>query len=221
MKGVSLILVMALMPMACSHLPEIRAPEDGSAAWLTASCGAVFPQGQWQLVHAIEIFPPVGSKQTVLGIVRIASEQRTLHWVLMTIEGLVLFEADFDGAITVRRALPPMDRPGMAEGMLQDLSLLFLPPEKPCLAAGSSGDGARICRYPSGDQGRQDIILEPDGGWEVRLYSQGSHLTRTIGPVSGQNLHESGLPSQVTLTAHGLMGYELRMSLLEAVPLGK
>jgi hypothetical protein len=219
MKIASLILFMALMPVACSHLPEIHALKDSSTASRTAACSAIFPQGQWQFVHAIEIFPPVGPKQTVLGITQISSEKRTLHWVLMTIEGLVLFEADFDGAITVQRALPPLDRPGMAEGMFQDISLLFLPPKDPCVAAGFSKDAAWICRYPSTDRGHQDIVLQPDGGSEIRLYSRDNRLTRTVGPLPGKDHHAGGQPSQVTLKAYGLMGYELRMSLIEAVSL--
>jgi hypothetical protein len=221
MKIASLILFMALMPVACSHLPEIRALKDSSTASRTAACSAIFPQGQWQFVHAIEIFPPLGSKQTVLGVIQISSEQRTLHWVLMTIEGLVLFEADFDGAITVQRALPPLDRPGMAEGMLQDISLLFLPPTDPGIAAGYSKDGAWICRFPSTDRGCQDIVLQPDGGSEIRLYNRNNRLTRTVGPIAGKDHRAGGPPSRVTLKAYGLMGYELRMSLIEAVSLGK
>jgi hypothetical protein len=221
MKIASLILLMALMPVACGHLPEIRALEDSSTASRTAACSAIFPQGQWQFVHAVEIIPPMGSKQTVLGIIQVSSVPRTLHWVLMTIEGLVLFEADFDGAITVQRALPPLDRPGMAEGMLQDISLLFLPPKEPCIAAGDSKDGAWICRYPCTDGGCQDIVLQPDGDSKIRLYSRDNRLTRTVGPIPGKDHHAGGLPSQVTLKAHGLMGYELRLSLIEAVSLGK
>ena len=133
MKIVRLMLFMVLMPVACGHLPEIRTVDDSTTAGRTAACADIFPRGQWQLVHAIEIFPPAGSKQTVLGIIQISSEQRTFRCVLMTIEGLVLFEADFDGAVTIQRAIPPLDKPGMAEGMLQDISLLFLHPNSPAL----------------------------------------------------------------------------------------
>ena len=219
MKIVRLMLVMVLLLGACAHLPEIHTMED-SAAGRIAACGAIFPQGQWQLVHAIEIFPPVGSKQTVLGIVQLSSE-RTFHCVLMTIEGLVLFEADFDGAVTVQRALPPLDKPGMAEGMVQDISLLFLAPEQPCIAAGLSKEAAWICRYPSTDQGHEDIVLQPDGLWEIRRYNQNHRLMRTIAPMAKEDLHAGGLPSRVVLKAYGLGGYELRMSLIEAVPLEK
>jgi len=219
MKIVRLMLFMVLLLVACTHLPEIRTREDSTAAGRIAACGAIFPHGQWQLVHAIEIFPPAGSKQTVLGIVQLSSEQRTFHCVLMTIEGLVLFEADFDGAVTIQRALPPLDKPGMAEGIVQDISLLFFAPEQPCTAAGLSKDAAWICRYPYADQGQEDVVLQPDGLWEIRRYNQSHRLMRTIAPMAKEDLNAGGLPSRVVLKAHGLGGYELRMSLIEAVPL--
>ncbi|MDY0282369.1 MAG: hypothetical protein RBR35_17620 [Salinivirgaceae bacterium] len=219
MKIVFVILFMVLLHVACSHLPEIRTLEESSAAGRTAGCGDIFLHGQWQLVHAIEIFPPVGSKQTVLGIIQLSSEQRTFHCVLMTIEGLVLFEADFDGAVTIQRALPPLDKPGMAEGIVQDISLLFFAPEQPCVAAGLSKEAAWICRYPSTDRGYQDIILQPDGRWEIHRYNQSHRLMRTIAPMAKEDIHAGGLPSRVVLKAHGLGSYELRMSLIEAVSL--
>lgn len=221
MKTVRLILFMVLMPVACGHLPEIRTVDDSTAAGRIAGCADIFPRGQWQLLHVIEIFPPAGSKQTVLGIIQISSEQRTFRCVLMTIEGLVFFEADFDGAVTIQRAVPPLDKPGMAEGMLQDISLLFFAPEQPCVAAGLSKEAAWICRYPSTDQGYQDIILQPDGRWEIRRYSKSHRLTRTIAPIAKEDLNVDGLPSRVALKAHGPGGYRLRMRLMEAVSLGR
>jgi len=211
---------MALTLGACAHLPEIHTVEDSTTAGRIAACGAIFPHGKWQFVHATEILPPVGSKQTVLGIVQLSSEQRTFHCVLMTIEGLVLFEADFDGAVTIQRALSPLDKPGMAEGIVQDISLLFLAPSRPCIAAGLSKDAAWICRYPNADQGQEDVVLQPDGVWEIRRYDQHHRLMRTIAPMANENLPVDGLPpSHVVLKAYGLVGYELRMSLIEAVPL--
>lgn len=219
MKIVPLILFLVLMPVACAHLPEIRTVDNNAAAGRTAECTDIFPRGQWQLVHAVEIFPPAGSKQTVLGVIQISSEQRTFHWVMMTIEGLVLFEADFDGSARIQRAIPPLDKPGMAEGMIQDLTLLFLAPEQPCVAAGFSKEAAWICRYPSIDQGHQDIILQPDGRWEIRRYSQSHRLLRTITPMAGEGFRADGLPSRVTLKAHGVVGYQLSLCLVEAISL--
>ena len=220
MKIMRLTCLMLLMLAACAHLPEIRTIENSTTAAQVARCRAIFPQGKWQFVHAIEILPPVGSKQTVLGIVQLSSEQRSFHCVLMTIEGLVVFEADFDGSrVKMQRALPPLDKPGMAKGIVQDISLLFFAPEQPCITAGLSKDAAWICRYPYVDQGQEDVVLQPDGLWEIRRYDRSHRLMRTIAPMAKEDLHASGLPSRVVLQAHGLGGYKLTMSLIEAVPL--
>ncbi len=221
MKILCLMLLIALTPVGCAHLPEIHTVEDSAAAGRIAACCDVFPHGKWQFVHAIEIFPPVGSKQTVLGIVQLFSEQRTFHCVLMTIEGLVLFEADFDGAVKIQRALPPLDKPGMADGIVQAISLLFLAPERPCATAGLSKDAAWICRYPYAEQGLEDVVVQAGGLWEIRCYNQSRRLMSTIAPMAGEDLHAGELPSHVALKVYGLGGYELRMSLIEAVPLEK
>ncbi|MGC9194452.1 MAG: hypothetical protein ACP5IL_03245 [Syntrophobacteraceae bacterium] len=221
MKTIVLALLTALMLTACSNLPQIRTDYDKAAAARMAACKAIFPHGKWQLEHSLEIFPPVGSKQTVLGIVRLDSAKRTFHCVLMTIEGLVLFEADFDGKIKIARALPPLDKPGMAEGIVRDISFLFLAPKKPCIAAGFSKDGDWVCRYRRADREYEDIVLKAGGLWQIRVYNQSERLIRTISPVCVQQIKAGALPRRVRLKAYGLGGYELSLTLIEAIPLKK
>jgi hypothetical protein len=110
----------------------------------------------------------------------------------------------------------------MAEGIVQDISLLFLAPERPCTTAGLSKDAVWICRYPNANQGQEDVVMQADGLWEIRCYNQNHRLIRTTAPIANENLHVDGLPpSHVVLKAYGLGGYELRMSLIEANPLEK
>ena len=213
------ILFVVLMLAGCTRLPEIRTIEGITSASPVASCVAIFPQGRWQFVHSIEIQPPVGSEQTVLGVIQLSSQLRAFHCVLMTIEGLVLFEADFDGAVKVQRALPPLDKPGMAEGIVRDISLIFLAPKQPLETAGFSKDAERICRYPSADVGVEDVALKPGGLWEIRLYNQFHHLTRLVSAMSKEDSNAAGLPSMVVLKAPGALGYTLKMRLIEATPL--
>ena len=219
MNVVRPMLLVVLMLAGCARLPEIRTIESTSLTGHVASCAAIFPQGRWQFVHSIQIHPPVGSEQTVLGVIQLSSQHRTFHCVLMTIEGLVLFEADFDGAVKVQRALPPFDKQGMAEGIVRDISLIFLAPEQPLDTAGFSKDAGWICRYPSADLGVEDIALKLDGLWEIRLYNQFHRLTRIVSAMSKEDPKGGGLPSMVVLKAPGALGYELKMSMIEATPL--
>lgn len=213
------ILFVALMLAGCARLPEIRTAEGISSAGPVAPCVSIFPQGRWQFVHSLQIQPPVGSEQTVLGVIQLSSQHRTFHCVLMTIEGLVLFEADFDGAVKVRRALPPLDKPGMAEGIVQDISLIFLAPQQPLETAGYSKEAERICRYPSADLGVEDVALKRGGLWEIRLYNQFHRLTRIVSAMSRADPNTGCLPSMVVLNAPGALGYTLKMRLIEATPL--
>lgn len=213
------LLLMAVLTAACAHLPEIRPAGTPEARRQAAECSAIFPRGEWQYTHAIELFPPAGTRQTVLGIIQLSSENRTFHCVMLTIEGLVLLEADYDGHTEIQRAIPPLDRPGVAEGMVRDILLIFFTPEQPCLAAGYSRDGDRICRYPDDDQGHEDIVLKTDGVWQIRHYDASHKLLRTVSPMTQADIRPDSPPSRVELVAHGLAGYRLRMRLVEAIPL--
>ena len=61
----------------------------------------------------------------MLGVVSLDPEANTVECALLSIEGLRLFEAHDDGTLTTRRALPPFDRPALANGMMQDIRLIF------------------------------------------------------------------------------------------------
>lgn len=219
MKRLRPILFVALLVLACAHLPEIREADQNTTHQRTAACLDIFPRGEWQFTHAIEIFPPGGSKQTLLGIVKMSSKARTFHCVMMTLEGFVLFEASYDGAITIHRAISPLDKPGVAEGMIRDILLIFFAPAQPCTSAGFSEDGAWICRYPSGGDESEDILLIPDGTWQIRRYSATHKLLRTVAPIARKDIQPDGPAARVELKAPGLAGYRLRMRLVEAVPL--
>lgn len=218
MRRLSCILLLALLPLACARLPEIREAEPAVAQRTAADCVAIFPRGAWQFTHAIQFFPPDGSSQTLMGIVRLVSEAQRFHCVMMTIEGLVLFEAEYDGAIRIHRAIAPLDKPGVAEGMLEDIRLIFFAPGQPCSSAGLSQEQTRICRYPVADGGRQDILLTADGAWQIQRYNAQRRLVRSVAPLSPEDIQPDRLATRLELKAHGLAGYRLVMRLMEAIP---
>lgn len=220
MKRLCTLFFLLSLPVACAGLPEIHPPADGGTAHHEAACASIFPQGQWQLAHAIQAKPPGGSQQTMIGLIRMSSAERTFECAMMTLEGVVLFEAHYDGnAIDIRKAIPPMDTPGLAEGMIEDILLVFFAPDPPPAASGHLRDQARICRYPVTDQGTQDIIVHPDGRWEIRRYSADKRLVRTIVPDGTEVTNAHGIPSRVELKAHGRAGYQLNLSMMEAIPM--
>lgn len=215
MRSLAALLLPALLPLACATPPGSGGLEPWTPCAAT-DCPDVFPRGSWQLTHAVQFFPPDGSSQTLIGVLGLSSEERRFHCVMMSIEGLVLFEAEYDGAITVRRAVAPLDRPGMAEGIVRDLRLMFFAPEGPCASSGPAP--ARVCRYPLPDEGREEILLAADGTWQIRLYGPDRRLRRTVASLSREDIRPDGFPARMELRAEGLAGYRLVMRLLEAAP---
>ena len=97
----------------------------------------------------------------------------------MSIEGLRLFEAHDDGTLTIRRALPPFDRPALADGMMQDIRLIFFRPEAPPLLSGTMPSGEPGCRYTLAD-GIEDIVRKPSGEMVIHRYDGKNRLIRRV-----------------------------------------
>jgi len=220
MKTLVLLLFASMLTVACAGLPEIHQSGDHAAAHEGAACERIFPKGQWQFTHAIEARPPGGSQQTMIGVIRMSHRDRSFECAMMTLEGLVLFEAHYDGRnIAIRKAVPPLDTPGLAQGLVADILLVFFPPQQRPTASGTLPDRSEICRYAVEDRGTQDIIVHADGRWEIRRYSANKRLTRTITTDGSQTGNTHGFPSLLELKAHSPAGYELKMRLVEAFPI--
>ncbi len=214
-----LILLLLCLPLACAHLPDIQPAETPSPS-ACSDCDRVFPHGDWQLLHAIEATAPGGRKQTILGLNQMSSARRTAHCVMMTLEGMVLFEADYgSGAIDIRRAVAPFDRPGMAEGIIEDLRLIFFRPNRPGMQTGILPNGMRVCRWALSDGGTQDIEIQNNTHWVIHRYNRRHRIVRTVRPDPDQGRSAQGMPNHIILEAHGVAGYRLSISLVEAEPM--
>ncbi len=217
---VRIVLLLLLLPVACAQLPKIvPAPLSPKAIRPACDCDLIFPRGDWQLLHAIEATVPGGGKQTILGLSQVSSADRTIHCVMMTLEGMVLFEADYNGAIKIERAVPPFDKPGIAEGIIEDLRLIFFAPELPKRQTGTRTRSERVCRYPLPGGGAQDIEIDSDDHWIIQKYNRRNRVIRTVQSESERAESAHGIPSRITLEAHGLTGYRLHLSLIEATPI--
>lgn len=214
MKSIAAVLLCLLLCSACARLPAIHAPADGSPGLYTPSdCVGIYPQGDWQFVHIIQAIPPDHQQYTMTGVVRMSSQKRTLHCVLLTLEGLVLFEARINETVSVLRALPPFDAPGFARGLVDDLMLIFLPPENPPEIWGKMKDGVFACRFPEDSGGTRDVVLPAAGPWEVRRYSPRGGLKKTLKAETDNN---RSIPDHMILKTHGVLGYDLVLTLVEA-----
>lgn len=220
MKRLCLFCLPALL-LACTILPPLEPATDRALPLIKQACGMCFPSGKWQFLHAIEAETPGGGKVFLMGAMVLTAQPPQLECALMTPEGFVLFNAVYTDKLTVNRAVPPFDDPAFANGMISDIRLVFFPPDSATDSVGTLESGLPVCRHTLENGQTVDTIIRPDHTWEIRQYDSGADPARTI--LISDTIMEPDtqgrlvrLPKTLTLTAHGLLGYKLRLDLLEA-----
>jgi hypothetical protein len=222
MKHSFLLSCTLVLFISCSSLPTVY-PIDGSGHPLPPQrCGRMFPEGKWQFLHSIEATMPGGEKVLMMGLTVISSRARTARCVIMTIEGLVVFDAQYDRQVTINRGIPPFDSVALAKGLIDDIQLIFFKPQGPLIRSGVLESGFPVCRYQNADGHVVDLIAHPDGSWELKQYTKHLGLIRTVKASPGETAgHRDsvGVPARLELRANGSPGYALVMDLVEAVAL--
>jgi hypothetical protein len=219
-----LVFCIFLILVSCAALPKIEPfrsplPEGGEIR-----CIRPYVTEKWQLVHSVKAVLPNDLRQSMIGTIIVSPEQNSVHCVLLSIEGLVILDAVYDQEVTVNRAVPPFDKPAMIEGLIDDVRLLFLKPSGMLTEFGFSEDFSTICRYRSEDERTVDVIVHPDGSWEIKQYDSSARMERSVRGFFVEKNQTEGVsgkmvPQRLELTAHGFVGYKLSLDLIEAVPL--
>lgn len=215
MKILLLSLIMIPVLFACAGPPRIY-PSADPATTAGIACDVPFPDGRWQFLHTIEAQLPGGSKGVLMGVTVISSHTRSVRCVIMTVEGLVLFEAEYDRQLVIHRGIEPFDSPEFARGLMEDIRLIFFSPRGAMVAIGRLKEGARICRYQDAEGRVHDTIIHENSSWELRQYSNQQRLTRTVRAGPGER-SAAQFPQFLELTAHGNHDYQLTMTLVEAI----
>jgi len=224
MKPSSLFFSILLFGLAaCAGETQPRLPLlTGAAESLEKNpCATVFPQGNLQLVHAIDFALQDGSGTAVVGVTSL--NDKTIACALITVEGLTLFEAVFrhDTSFEVKRAVPPFDTPEFAAGLIGDIRAIFQPPPgrgsrgQLLLSVPAAGLTA-VCRYKDPDGGVVDVLPDVDGCWQIRSYTPDGAMDRTIVGRSCREQGESLIPDYIELKTYGRRGYTLKMTLIRA-----
>ncbi len=224
MKLLCLWLCIGCILISCGFLPSLQPADHADRMVLPQTCQRLFPKGKWQFVHSIEAAMPGGQMGLVMGVTVISSRDKTAHCVLMTIEGLVVFDARYDQELVINRAVAPFDQEGFAAGLINDIQLIFFMPQGPLVETGNDPNGASVCRYQTPDGGIVDLVIDADHTRHIRQYTAQRRLRRTVDALFTKLETDSGgpdFPDRLELTAHGVAGYTLVMDLVEAVPLTK
>ena len=219
MKPIFLLLTALALFLSCSSLPQVYPAGDSAEPPLGRTCRGPYPDDDWQLLHSIEATLPGGKKGFLMGLTVISPSNRTARCVIMTLEGFVIFDALYDKKITVNRAIAPFDSAVFANGLIEDINLIFFKPSGSITTSGFLKSGAAVCRYQKPDGRLVDIISQGKHNWEIRQYLPDNHLARTVKRMYLAD--PKGIADKIELKAHGTPGYALIMDLVEAVPLAK
>jgi len=194
--------------ISCRHHADIQ-PFISSDA--DAICSIPFITGKQQFIHVIEAELPNKANLSMIGITVISPETDSIQCVIMTIEGFVIFDAVYDRELTINRGVSPFDSKAFAQGMIDDIRLIFFKPNGVLLQSGNLKDGSHACRYTDNDHYVTDLITTPDNHLEIRKYDKNLKLMRSVKTYSDKEM----IPERLELTAYGDNPYALKLKLIK------
>ena len=185
------------------------------------SCGLPFPKGNWQFIHSIEATMPGGRNASVIGIMDISSDLETIHCIIVSIEGLVLFDGVYKGEVVINRGIQPFDSREFAKGLMNDIRMVFFRPVGKLTGTGVLSNGSHVCRYRNDAMTIVDVIIDPNHGWEIRQYRNGN-LNRSVKAYLKERAIDGvrkAFPGRIELSVNEDPGYALTLRLIRAEPL--
>jgi hypothetical protein len=178
-------------------------------------CYAIFPAEPWESVYKLEATIR-GGTFSLLGVTKGEPSERRLQSLLLTPEGFILFDAELrDGEMAVRKAVAPFDSPAFAGGLMENVSLLSLPPRLKPTGWEKKTDGTMICNWEGPDQSLIEINGSMESGWRILHRDKYREVIKEVvlkGPFV------NGLASHVEFRASEPAHYTLRMTLVQPSP---
>lgn len=206
----SLFILISLLILSCKNLPVI---EQGISV-IKPEINP-FPEKKYQLTHSIKAELPNGDLLLVIGVTVVDPDERSIHAVMMSVEGLVLFDINYkNNNVNVNRGIPGMqsvDSIEFARSLMEDLKLIYFKPGCGITEAGQLS-GKYTERYKCNEETVIDIIEE---GRTVKInkYDSSNSIVRVVNIFS---INNNGLPELLELTAPGIFGYSLYMKLVNS-----
>ena len=216
-RSSTLFLLGMLLLTACAGMPRINAVDTARVSKTLKACENAFPDGKWQFAHVIEANLPGGREAQLIGVTEVSNRPKRIHAVMMTIEGLVLFDglmlfdALEDDKLTINRSVAPFDSIGFAKGLMEDIRLMFLKPDGQPMGAGITENGFEVCRYRVSDDAVIDVMVRPDRMLEIRKYGNERLIRKVVAELAPR-----AVPEKITLTAYEPASYRLHLRLISA-----
>ena len=208
------ICLLGLLILCIGCVPKSKTTLSPGSPGDLPGCYAIFPSEPWESVHKIEATFGRGSS-SLIGITKGEPSECRLQSVLLTPEGFVLFDAECRvKGISVRKAVAPFDSPAFARGLIDDVSLLFLPPAAKPTTWLKETNGTMICKWENPDNSTE-ITGSMDSGWRILRRDKYGELTKEA-ILGGPFLN--GLASRAELRAFKPVSYRLRMTLVQPSP---
>jgi hypothetical protein len=212
---VCLLVILLTLFVSCGHLPVTKTLDPATDQATMEVCESPYVKIPYRFVHTIEATLPGGRSATLIGVTLVDPSAKALHSVLMTLEGLVLFDGESDGAtLQVNRAVSPFDKDAVAQNMMNDVRLLFLAPEGPTVEAGVRKDGSTLCRRKGNTGETVDVLIRPDRTWKMETYVNPFERLREVTATT----LTGGIPGELELKGHSYGNYTLRLKLVSAEP---
>lgn len=213
------LLAMVFLAGGCAGLPALVPLQPGpERTALIQGCQGLHPQKAFRAVHAIEASLPMDQASSVIGASLVDPGGGRFRAVLMSVEGLTLFDAVAIGTtLTIFRAVPPLDDSDFGLGLMDDVALALLAPTETPPTAGRLPDGRPACRHLDADGGVVDVLpADSDHPGRLDRYNPDQDLIRRV--TFTPPFDPLGLAARILLTAPGLAGYRLELTLLQASP---
>ncbi len=224
LRGAVLIVFFLLFLSGCGGLAPVKPVSQTDKADIARRCRAHFPDRPWQLVQSLTAYLPNGEIRNAVSVTRIYPEDLRIRCVIMSLEGIVLFNGQqYDNRLEVKRAVPPFDSNEFAEALFDDIRLVFFRPSGSIIETGTDPAGTPVCRYElDGSQGFADMLFAGKQRIRIRRYGPGKKLLKTVKACYAPDCMPSDLepdtdlPGKIEITHHGFLGYRLVMDLIRA-----
>lgn len=213
--------IVIIISISGCGLPQIQTAPDSTIDAIECRCQAIFQKHPVQMVHSLTSILPNGDIHVAIGVTTISPETKTIHCAIMTIEGMVLFEAEYDQKIIIHRSIPPFDSMEFARNILEDIRLVLFKPAGALINAGRLTPFTDICRYEQPDGTTVDVVTRQNDTWEIHQYTTYGKQIKTIKAYytdarnHGLSEENQNIPSLYEITAHGIFGYSLKLALID------